>query len=317
MELKKNYNHFLGSFVQSPFDGPSRKLQLSQGVFVPNDKPGFYEQPDLAWYRGTILTVHLVKEGAWSRVDGSAVMVAPGIAVSAFHVLEEWLPQIADGHVRMFLSGYTTSGPRYWHLGELTRVNDTDLVVLSLKFKSKVPEDGVFDQLVTTTRIPPIGEKIMVVGYRASDEHVPMGGEATFPIVGEHIKYGVGLFYSVGEVVQHHYSGRGREMKSPVVEVACETIGGMSGGPALDAEGRVFGVLSKSVAPNEDGPGVSLISMIWQAGLLNLRPYFLEGVLPERFRLIDIDPNLFGLHGREALRTEDLGNGVVRAEWGY
>jgi S1-C subfamily serine protease len=45
----------------------------------------------------------------------------------------------------------------------------------------------------------------------------------------------------------HHLGGRGAMVPNPVIEVACSTPGGLSGGPAFDKHGKVFGILSVSI----------------------------------------------------------------------
>jgi hypothetical protein len=69
----------------------------------------------------------------------------------------------------------------------------------------------------------------------------------TFPVVGANVKYGADVGIAVGEVTQHHLGGRGAMVPNPVIEVARSTPGGLSGGPAFDKHGKVFGILSVSI----------------------------------------------------------------------
>jgi hypothetical protein len=68
----------------------------------------------------------------------------------------------------------------------------------------------------------------------------------------------------------------------PAIEVACSTSGGLSGGPAFDKNGKVFGILSASIN-DPDGRGPSQISMIWPALAMTISPSFLEHHMPARF----------------------------------
>jgi hypothetical protein len=82
-------------------------------------------------------------------------------------------------------------------------------VILALKYATALPVDGRFVQTMITTRLPGIGEQVMITGIRASREHVEADAEMAFPIVGGTIKYSAEARIAVGEVTQHHLSGRG------------------------------------------------------------------------------------------------------------
>jgi hypothetical protein len=180
--LKENYNHFFGSMVSNPFEGADQEvtINIEQGTFVPNDPPGVYIIDNMAHYNGTLLSVHFLKEDEWSTVEGSAVMVAPGIAFASAHVIEPLMPHIMAEELRIFCAGYTSSGPRYWRVAQVTKVNNTDIVILALKYATALPADGCFVQTMITTRPPGIGEQVMIAGIRASREHVEADADMGF-----------------------------------------------------------------------------------------------------------------------------------------
>jgi hypothetical protein len=314
--LKENYNHFLGSMVADPFEGErsSTGIDIETGVFVPNDPPGVYAVHNMAHYQGAVLSVHFLKENEWSTLEGSAVLIAPGVAFAAAHVVEPLIPFILASELRVFCAGYTPSGPRYWRVHEIHKIDNSDLMLLALKYASPLPSDGRFVQMRITTRLPQMGELVMIAGWRASRERVEADSAMAFPVVADHIKYGAGLRMAVGEVTQHHLNGRLPGLTNPVIEVACSTPGGLSGGPAFDKDGRVFGILSYSV-DDPDGRGPSQISLIWPALAQPIRPAFLERSLPERFRLLDLDDSLCGIDGRDRLSFIDNGDGQLRLVW--
>jgi hypothetical protein len=74
--------------VRDPFEGvdPDRKYTHPAWTYVPNDAPGTHRVLNMAHYEGIVLSVHFFEEDQWSRVEGSAVMVAPGVAFMAAHV---------------------------------------------------------------------------------------------------------------------------------------------------------------------------------------------------------------------------------------
>ena len=272
---KENFNHFLGPIVSNPFEGvgPDTQIQIEQGVFVPNDPPGVYPIHNMAHYHGVLLSVHFATN-TWSTVEGSAVMVAPGIAFAAAHVIEPLIPHIMASELAISCTGLTSSGPRHWRIKQITKANGTDLMILSLDFASPVPPDGRFVQARVTTRLPEIGELVMIAGFSASDENVPAEDGTYFPINDRNLKYGAEVRIGVGEVVQHHLDGRGSMVPGPANEVACSTPGGLSGGPAFDQKGMLVGILSASLN-HPDGRGPSQISLLWPALVQKITPAFL------------------------------------------
>lgn len=316
--FKENSTHFIGPIVPKPFQvtGPDAQILIETGVFIPNDPPGVHQIHNLAHYNGVLLSVHFTKEN-WNTVEGSAVMVAPGIAITAAHVDEDYIPYIMTVGLEIFCTGLTHSGMRHWRVKQITKANGTDLMVLSLEYRSPMPADARFAQARMTTRLPAIGEPIMVVGFRASDEDVPVSAEdgMYFPVEDGHLKYGVKVLIGIGEVTQHSLNGRGSALPAPVIEVACSTSGGMSGGPAFDQNGMLVGILSYSLdAP--DGRGPSQISLLSPALVTTITPAFLSPPVPETVRLLDLDPRLCGIDRRDVIRsTTDRETGAIRLEW--
>jgi hypothetical protein len=259
----------------------------------------------MAHYDGVVLSVHFTMDD-WSTVEGSAVMIAPGIAVAAAHVIE---PKM---HLSIFCVGYTPSGPRFWRVGGVKKVGNTDLVILLLIYASALPLDNRFVQAAITTRLPGIGEQVMVAGLRASDEFVPADEYITFSVRGGRIIYGANVRIGVGEVTQYFLDGRGSMPPGPAVEVACSTPGGLSGGPAFDQNGRVVGILSSSL-DHADGRGPSIISLLWPALVAEISPTFLPEQFPANIRLLEFGPCV--IDRRDVIRWSIDEKGDTRIEY--
>lgn len=76
---------------------------------------------------------------------------------------------------------------------------------------------------------------------------------------------------SSGLVTEAFPNGRGERLASPCFEVSMDTIGGMSGGAVVNAEGCVVGIVSSSLAG-----GPSYVTLIWEAMRMDIR-----GTVPE------------------------------------
>jgi hypothetical protein len=168
-EHRENFDHFLGAVVANPFEGvgPDTRFVIEQGVFVPNDPPGAYPVHNMAHYDGALLSVHFVGD-TWSTMEGSAVMVAPGVALAAAHVIEPLMANVMAAEVSICCTGLTPSGPRHWRVRHVAKANGTDVMILSLDYASPIPSDGRFVHATMTTRLPAIGELVMIAGLRAS-----------------------------------------------------------------------------------------------------------------------------------------------------
>jgi hypothetical protein len=138
MRLIENYNHFLGEIIRNPRDGAGSDINIETGVFVPNDPPGVYRIDNMAHYNGVLLSVHFATD-TWSTVEGSAVMVAPGIALAAEHVIVPNLPEILTRKLNIFCTGLTPTGPRHWSVRS-SRQPTLGLVFELLGYPDNAPE---------------------------------------------------------------------------------------------------------------------------------------------------------------------------------
>jgi trypsin-like peptidase len=308
----ENSNYFPGKIVLNPFKGvdPSRTFTIQPGIFVPNDPPGAYYVSNMAHYEGMVLSVHFFTD-KWSRVEGSAVMVAPGIAFTAAHVVEEHLRAVVGDKKKMMCVGYTSSGSRIWRVAQIEQINGTDLMILSLELNSALPADNEFRQADITTRLPGIGETLMIAGFRASNEYVASDEEMNFPRENGRILWGVDLLCSVGLVTAFHRERIGL-IPTPTLEVGCSTPGGVSGGPAFDKNGKVVGILSTST-DNIDGTSHSLVSLLIPGLALPIRRTFLAQGATERIRLIESD--ICSIDRRDAVRWAIQDDGQTRIDY--
>lgn len=226
------------------------------------------------------------------RIEGSAVMVAPGIALCATHVIDPHLSSLVSGESMALCSGITSSGLLLWHVRKITCVGNSDFTILGLELASSLPTGNMFHQARISTHIPKIGEKVVLLGFRAKDavEHLEA---KKFLALGN-------VLMSQGRVTTRYDRGRDRvSIPWPVIEVDCPSWGGMSGGPAFDKDGNLIGLLTSSFE-GDGAAGPSYVSQIWRALATPFEGGWPAALFQQRRSLLDMDPRLCVIDGRSA-----------------
>ena len=101
------------------------------------------------------------------KVEGTAVMLAPGLAISAKHVFADELDALLKGEQVLYAIGLRPGGRAdMWQLQHVTASNDGgDLAILSLALVSDLPDGGRFPCLPLTARGPLPGDQLTIVGF--------------------------------------------------------------------------------------------------------------------------------------------------------
>jgi len=158
---------------------------------------------NLAAFNGVLLVWQFVGAGGID-VDGTAVLVAPGIAVSAKHVVEPHFELLMSASTYSTAIGLTKAGAQIWTVRKVTLLGNLDLVILGLELNSDLPPDRTFRQASITTRLPKLGERLQVCGFRATKtEKKQLPDVASFGCEIEGA-----LLVSAGEVTNRYPEGR-------------------------------------------------------------------------------------------------------------
>jgi serine protease Do len=112
---------------------------------------------------------------------------------------------------------------------------------------------------------PSPGEIVLAVGFREL-EHQQLDESSQARLLAE------GMYGAYGRIRAIHNHGRDKSNPTPVFEVECNWRSGMSGGPVFNSSGEVVGLVSRSLYPDKDLPGVG-----W-ATCFGLIPYFCDFV---------------------------------------
>lgn len=204
---------------------------------------------------GTLLALSF-RDDYGHHTYGSGVMVGPGIALCAAHVLHEqdFYNKLQRGAATLVAQApLADGGMQLWTVLHMSLVPDTDLAVLSMTLTSRYPSDRRFLTAHLTTRMPAVDDVLTVTGFSAA-------GEGTEPIAR---RTRIEMFpqCKLGAVIDLYPEGRDRQLPGPCFSVGCAVPGGTSGGPVFDSRGYLVGLLSKSIL----GAEVSFVSHIWPA----------------------------------------------------
>ncbi len=245
-------NSNIYSALIAPSNSELENLELSWKTAVYSSEDGIGCLGSLHEAGDALVAVARMEEKG-STIIGSGVMVAPGLLLTATHVLEEF-SQHSDSPVFFtFLPGamrawlpqdvMTVSQESKFHADQKI-TSDLSLVSCSLNSDAHAIHPLMLAPMKVT--LPLIGERLWAFGFR----HQKVQGSTALltPMV------------SSGLVTAAFPNGRGERMPSPCFEVAMDTIGGMSGGAVMNADGYLVGIISSSMAG-----GPSYITLIWDA----------------------------------------------------
>lgn len=246
-----------------------------------------------AWseFGGTLLCLSFGNSPR-QKILGSAVMVAPGIAVTATHVVADGIATAQPGERRLAGLAICHEKLNIWGTKQSVAIDGTDLSVLVTTLQSPLQHGQTFLHAAVSTRIPALGETVTIAGFRPSMsefESSPLRADLEGLVV-----------VSTGLVSAQYPHGRDRHLIPwPCFEVNVDTLGAMSGGPVYDKHGDLVGVLCSGI----DG-GTSYVSMIWPALTCEFEPQWPARFFPEKVSLVKMDKNFCVIAGREKLRQE-------------
>lgn len=193
-------------------------------------------------------------------VLGSGVMVAPGMLLTATHVLDECRSQGKSPVFCTFLPTgmrawlpmdiVTIAAPSAFHPDREVR---SDLSLVSCTLNSDAHENQPLMLAPMQIALPLLGERLWAMGFR--HHHIDEDGTALTP------------FVSSGIVTTAYPHGRGEWMPAPHFEVEMECYGGMSGGAVVNADGFLVGIVSSS----HEGAPPSYMTLIWDALRLSVK----------------------------------------------
>jgi hypothetical protein len=240
---------------------PGSVIHYKSFTFAPEGDLNFARVVEPTQMQGVVLSLQFSDSAKGSSADGSAVFVAPGIALCASHVIDEHLEGILLGTTGSIGVCIVGDELQVWRLTHATTIPNCDISIVGLALASAMPSDATFRRASLTTRLPKSGETLTLCGWAPRDPiectHTDSGSRQ-FKVRG-------GMLVSRGAVTACYLGGRDQAMLPwPVVEVDCPAFGAMSGGPVFDRRGYLVGLVCSSF-DTELGGGPAYVSLLWPA----------------------------------------------------
>ncbi|MEJ7644229.1 MAG: S41 family peptidase [Chryseolinea sp.] len=124
-------------------------------------------------FNGILLSINFADSSSHC-IEGSGVMVAPGIALCATHVIKPNVEQIMQGKVGCVALGICKEHSLVWRIKKITFVPNSDLTILGMALACQLPPNSTFNMAAISTRTPMAGENLLLTGFRASAYSFPV-----------------------------------------------------------------------------------------------------------------------------------------------
>ena len=288
----------LGQIIDEPAaqtsEGPT--LTFFPTIFLPQPHLKQAALSNWDFFDGALLALHFYSADGQS-ILGSAVLVAPGIALCARHVVEPFVDGIRARTTELICSAISKSGVMFWRVTEIVITRQTDIAILGLRFASRMSKGNEFTLAALTTRLPRLGETMTIAGFVASKQRFESVLDSANSVGGN-------VCVATGIVSQRFELQRDRFLLPwPTVEIDCANLGGMSGGPAFDEQGRLVGIVCSGVQSSEQ-TGPTYISLLWPVLATKVQPDWPVGYYGNPISMLEIDDAVCRIDRREAVSIE-------------
>jgi hypothetical protein len=221
------------------------------------------------------LALMAVTEGQWFA-SGTATIIGPRFALTAKHVIEDYEERF--GRFSCLAANVLQGGT----VGALWTVNryysspftDITLLFLSPAPGSKPAEDYAWVKCPFMNLAPPeIESVIWGFGYPNSEvEHLNVEGEEHSSSAMVRLRWSDKPSITTGEVIDVFYDRRDNvRMTFPGFQTNARFDGGMSGGPVINQNGELCGIIHSAFEPSEEGDQwASFVSSLWPLMALQL-----------------------------------------------
>jgi len=181
--------------------------------------------------------------GQEGYVIGTAVILAPGIAVAASHVIQDILKKYGLGHkdsnIELDLYVMQLNTGACWYVSNSSSWVGTDITVLSLVPRNDIAANIKIEKLPINVDPPPESSKISALGYPDTKLTIPQNDSDITKL-----NISITPTVSEGKVLDIHHSFRDRAiLRFPCFTVDAEFLGGMSGGAVFNENRELCGLV--------------------------------------------------------------------------
>jgi hypothetical protein len=178
-----------------------------------------------------------------SYVAGTAVIIAPGIALTASHVIQSLLEYFCNNQLKsnieldIYLTQFNTGAT--WYICNTATWIGTDISVLSLVPRNLIAEKIKITPLNITVDPPNKGDTVIAYGYPKTKLNIPRNdSEQT------ELKFVISPTLSEGSVTEINSSMRdSMNLRFPCFAVNAEYSPGMSGGAVFNQDRELCGLV--------------------------------------------------------------------------
>jgi hypothetical protein len=235
---------------------------------------------------------------------GSAVFIAPGVALTASHVLKAYWKFFdtlgrwdEDTSAEFALQALqylpSRAEPIVWHVVGAWHSGAIDIAVLQLEPEGDLPADYRWPYPTLNVWPPVVGTEAQALGFPV--------GDVAYSATAQGWALAHAATGSVGKVTQCFPVRRDRTLLHyPSFEMDVETVDGMSGGGIFDRAGHLRGIICSGIDAAEAGPHVTYGSILWPSLGLPIHPTPHLGLSEGDTRLLNLarDGRLTVLHAK-------------------
>ena len=279
-----------------------------------SDSYNFFETPRDSIMTSMSMALMAVSSDNVCLASGSCIIVAPLVALTALHVIDDYSRRIDDEPLgsnknitfRLYLRGQTPEGVGLiFEVAQIFSNPPTDIVALSLRPACDAARSFTWRKPRLRLNPPAVGSRVACFGYREAAARAEINGSNVT------IEWSEVPTTARGVVREVFFVRRDTSMVNfPAFHFDARVDGGMSGGPVFSEDGRLVGLMSTSLPAGSDNePHSSFAALIYPGLTLDFRfPQPVPSEFPQAVRLyelaqrriIDVDDlDLFSMHVRE------------------
>lgn len=183
-------------------------------------------------------------EGLHGHVAGTAVLIAPGLAMTARHVIDDLLGHFGRGvekksEIQLDMYIYQANVGAVWYVAHINAWVGTDIAILSLRPRNDIARSTAVNRLPMTVDPPSEGSEVTALGYPDTKIVLPRND---FSVT--ELKLSITPTVSSGKVLDVHLSLRDSvSLRFPCFSVDAAFLGGMSGGAVFNQQRELCGLV--------------------------------------------------------------------------